>query len=122
MLDTLFKPKSVAIIGASQKALSIGNVITRNLIKYEVWRTKLSYHFTRNLNTRLILQYSGMDKRLDAYFLLAYNFRPKSFLYIAYTERFDETSFIDKSGIERFPQFSSSHKIFQIKFSYLILK
>jgi acetyltransferase len=35
MLDTLFKPKSVAIIGASQKALSIGNVITRNLLKYE---------------------------------------------------------------------------------------
>ena len=35
MLDKLFKPKSVAIIGASQKALSIGNVITRNLLRYE---------------------------------------------------------------------------------------
>jgi acyl-CoA synthetase (NDP forming) len=35
MLDTLFNPKSVAIIGASQKALSIGNVITRNLLRYE---------------------------------------------------------------------------------------
>jgi acetyltransferase len=35
MFDTLFKPNSVAIIGASQKALSIGNVITRNLLKYE---------------------------------------------------------------------------------------
>jgi acyl-CoA synthetase (NDP forming) len=35
MLDKLFNPKSVAIIGASQKALSIGNVITRNLLKYE---------------------------------------------------------------------------------------
>lgn len=35
MLDKLFNPQSVAIIGASQKALSIGNVITKNLLKYE---------------------------------------------------------------------------------------
>ena len=35
MFDKLFSPKSVAIIGASQKALSIGNVITKNLLKYE---------------------------------------------------------------------------------------
>ncbi len=33
-LDALFKPKSVAIIGASTKELSIGNVITKNLIHY----------------------------------------------------------------------------------------
>lgn len=35
MFDKLFNPKSVAIIGASQKALSIGNVITKNLLRYE---------------------------------------------------------------------------------------
>lgn len=35
MLDKLFNPKSVAIIGASTKELSIGNVITKNLLKYE---------------------------------------------------------------------------------------
>ncbi|OGF58769.1 MAG: CoA-binding protein [Candidatus Fischerbacteria bacterium RBG_13_37_8] len=35
MLYKLFHPKSVAIIGASQKALSIGNVITKNLLKYQ---------------------------------------------------------------------------------------
>jgi acetate---CoA ligase (ADP-forming) len=34
MFEKLFNPKSVAIIGASQKALSIGNVITKNLLKY----------------------------------------------------------------------------------------
>ena len=34
MLDKLFNPRSVAVIGASQKALSIGNVITKNLVKY----------------------------------------------------------------------------------------
>jgi acetate---CoA ligase (ADP-forming) len=34
MFDKLFSPKAVAIIGASQKALSIGNVITKNLLKY----------------------------------------------------------------------------------------
>ena len=90
--------------------------------EYEVFRSKFSYHFNRDLNTRLILQYSGMDKRLDAYFLLAYNFRPKSFLYIAYTERFDETPYIDKTGLERFPRFGSSNKIFQVKLSYLFLK
>jgi acyl-CoA synthetase (NDP forming) len=34
MLDALFKPKAVAIIGASTKELSIGNVILRNLQEY----------------------------------------------------------------------------------------
>lgn len=33
-LDTLFKPKSIAIIGASSKDLSIGNVITKNLVHF----------------------------------------------------------------------------------------
>src|ERR1035438_121514 len=33
-LDSLFKPKSVAIIGASSKELSIGNVIIKNLVHY----------------------------------------------------------------------------------------
>jgi acetyltransferase len=35
MLDSLFNPKSVAIIGASTKELSIGNVITKNLLHYK---------------------------------------------------------------------------------------
>ena len=34
MLDPLFKPQAIAIIGASVKELSIGNVIIRNLQKY----------------------------------------------------------------------------------------
>jgi acetyltransferase len=34
MLDALFKPQAVAIVGASIKELSIGNVIIRNLQKY----------------------------------------------------------------------------------------
>ncbi|MEK6616604.1 MAG: acetate--CoA ligase family protein [Bacteroidota bacterium] len=33
-LDSLFKPKSIAIIGASSKELSIGNVILKNLVHY----------------------------------------------------------------------------------------
>ena len=33
-LDSLFKPKSIAIIGASTKELSIGNVIIKNLVHY----------------------------------------------------------------------------------------
>lgn len=88
---------------------------------YEVFRSKFSYHYNRDLNARLILQYSGMEKRLDAYFLLAYNFRPKSFLYIAYTERFDDNPYYDKTGLERFPHFGSSNKVFQVKLSYLFL-
>ncbi|MDT3740174.1 MAG: acetate--CoA ligase family protein [Candidatus Kapabacteria bacterium] len=35
MLHSLFHPKSVAIIGASTKDLSIGNVITKNLLHYK---------------------------------------------------------------------------------------
>ncbi len=34
MLDTLFRPKSVAVIGASQKELNIGNRIIKNLIDF----------------------------------------------------------------------------------------
>ena len=34
MLDALFKPRSIAIVGASTKELSIGNVIARNLLTY----------------------------------------------------------------------------------------
>jgi acetyltransferase len=34
-LDALFKPKSVALIGASVKELSIGNVIIKNLLHYQ---------------------------------------------------------------------------------------
>jgi acetate---CoA ligase (ADP-forming) len=34
MLDPLFKPKSIAIVGASTKELSIGNVIIKNLQSY----------------------------------------------------------------------------------------
>ena len=34
MLDALFKPKAVALVGASTKELSIGNVIIRNLQTY----------------------------------------------------------------------------------------
>ncbi|MCX6311177.1 MAG: acetate--CoA ligase family protein [Bacteroidetes bacterium] len=33
-LDALFKPKSIAIIGASSKELSIGNVIIKNLVHF----------------------------------------------------------------------------------------
>ncbi|TRZ69739.1 MAG: CoA-binding protein, partial [Bacteroidetes bacterium] len=33
-LDPLFKPKAVALIGASAKELSIGNVIIKNLLHY----------------------------------------------------------------------------------------
>jgi len=34
MLDSLFKPKTVALIGASTKELSIGNVIIKNLVRF----------------------------------------------------------------------------------------
>ncbi|MCK4693148.1 MAG: CoA-binding protein, partial [Anaerolineales bacterium] len=34
MLDSLFRPKSVAVIGASTKDLSIGNRIVKNLIDF----------------------------------------------------------------------------------------
>ena len=34
MLDSLFSPRSVAVIGASSKELSIGNRIIKNLIDF----------------------------------------------------------------------------------------
>jgi len=90
-------------------------------IHYEVLRSKIYYYFNRDLNARFILQYNGMEKRLDTYYLLAYNFKPGSFLYIAYTERFDSDLYIDpKTGTEIEPKFGSSNKILQIKLSYLV--
>ena len=35
MLDALFRPKSVAVIGASSKDLSIGNRVIKNLIDFD---------------------------------------------------------------------------------------
>ena len=34
MLDSLFKPKSVAVIGASAKELNVGNRIIKNLVDF----------------------------------------------------------------------------------------
>ena len=33
-LDALFNPKAVAVVGASAKELSIGNIIIKNLLHY----------------------------------------------------------------------------------------
>jgi len=87
---------------------------------YEIWSSKFYYHVNRNLNARLILQYNGMEKRLDTYYLLAYNFKPGSFLYLAYTERFDSDLYLNFSGMEMYPKFGSSYKILQLKLSYLL--
>ena len=87
---------------------------------FEIWRSKIYYHFNRDLNARLIMQYNGMENRLDTYYLIAYNFKPGSFLYIAYTERFDSEPYINRSGHEIIPKFSSSTKILQVKLSYLL--
>ncbi|MFH0728100.1 MAG: CoA-binding protein, partial [Pseudomonadota bacterium] len=35
MLNSLFRPKSVAVIGASSKPLSIGNRVIKNLIDFK---------------------------------------------------------------------------------------
>ena len=88
--------------------------------QYEIWRSNIYYHFTRNLNARLILQYNGMEKRLDTYYLVAYNFKPGSFLYIAYTERFDSAVYSDNHGTEIYPGFGSSNKVLQVKLSYMV--
>jgi len=87
---------------------------------FQIYRTKLYYHFTRNLNARLIMQYNGMEDHLDMYYLIAYNFSPGSFLYIAYTERFDSEMYTNARGEEIRPAFGSSNKILQVKLSYLL--
>jgi len=88
---------------------------------YEIFRSKIYYHFSRNLNTRFILQYNGMEERLDTYYLIAYNFKPGSFLYLAYTERFDSDEYTNAQGFDVMPaKFGSSYKVLQLKFSYLM--
>ena len=94
------------------------NTLDRNY--YQIYRSKIYYHFTQKLNIRLILQYNGMEDRLDAYYLLAYNFKPGSFLYVAYTERFDSSLYTDRHGMEVMPRFGSSYKVLQVKLSYLL--
>ncbi|MFC1724325.1 DUF5916 domain-containing protein [candidate division KSB1 bacterium] len=111
-------------ISYNKSLAKLVNTETNNLDKsyYEVWRTKFYYHFNPDLHARVIFQYSDMDKRLNTYYLLAYNFRPKSFLYLAYTERFDESPYVNRFGEEIIPRFGSSNKVLQLKLSYLWLK
>ncbi len=85
---------------------------------YEVFRSKFFYYFTRDFNARLILQYNRLSNRLDAYFLFSYRFQPGSAIYLAYNERFDSQAYTE-NGVEIYPKFGSSHKILQLKFSYL---
>jgi hypothetical protein len=87
---------------------------------FQIYRSKIYYHFTQKLNARLILQYNGMENRLDAYYLLAYNFKPGSFLYVAYTERFDSSLYTNRNGMDVEPRFGSSYKVLQVKLSYLL--
>jgi len=35
MLDALFRPRAVAVIGASNNPLSIGYIVVENLLKHE---------------------------------------------------------------------------------------
>jgi hypothetical protein len=86
---------------------------------YQIWRSKFYYHFNRNLNARLIFQFNGMENRLDTYYLIAYNFKPGSFFYIAYTERFDSDLYTNSEGFQINPKFGSSNKFLQVKFSYM---
>ena len=104
----------------SQVILRDSETGSMNQHQFEIWRSKIYYHFNRNLNARLILQYNGINRQLAAYYLIAYNFKPGSFLYIAYTEQFDSESYLNNSGVEIQPNFGSSAKLLQVKLSYLI--
>ena len=51
MLDSLFRPRSVAVIGASTKDLSIGNRVIKNLVVEALYLDKLMA--TRDANEGL---------------------------------------------------------------------
>ena len=87
---------------------------------YKILRTKINYRINSNLNYRLIFQYNGNDKKLNTYFLLAYNFRPKSYLFLVYNEEMNKIPSYQNGEIE-FSKFKSAFRLFQIKFSYLFL-
>ncbi|MFA8342466.1 MAG: DUF5916 domain-containing protein [Rhodothermaceae bacterium] len=86
---------------------------------YEICRTKFYYYFTNKLDMRLIAQYNILSDRLNTYFLLGYRFSPGCALFIAYNEQFDSDTY-SVDDIEYHPDFSSSQKVLQVKFSYLI--
>jgi len=90
-----------------------------DLTTYEIMRSKLYYHFNRDLNVRLILQYNKHYQRLDASFLIAYRFLPGCAFYLAYNEMYDSKSYTNKMDQIINPTFSAASKILQLKFSYL---
>lgn len=86
---------------------------------YEIYRSKFYYYFSNKLDIRLITQYNVLDERLNTYFLLGYRFAPGCAVFLAYNEQFDSDSYmVDDEYI--YPEFSSSQKVLQLKFSYLI--
>ncbi len=87
---------------------------------YHIYLSKFYYHFSRNLHLRLIMQYNSMEQELNTSYLLSYNFLPGSFLYLAYREQFDSEPYFNENGMEIRPQFGSSHRMLQLKLSYLL--
>jgi len=84
---------------------------------FEVFRTKLIYSFSRDVSTRTIIQYNRRESKVDVSFLFSYNFKPGSFLYIAYNEllnRYDNNVVSLNRGY-----YKSTNRVIKIKYSYL---
>ena len=99
-----------------------------------LFRTKLSYQFTRALSLRAIVDYNAtlsnpqlidLDraKRLTGDLLLTYLVHPGTAIYLGYTDRRENLSFApeNSSGLRRtgFPGFSTGQQFF-VKVSYLL--
>lgn len=97
------------------------NILEEEFIEqfHEIVISKFYYYFTDKLNVRLIAQYSVFDERFSSYFLLGYRFSPGCSLFLAYNEQYDSDVY-EVNDIEYYPEFSSSQKVLQLKFSYLI--
>lgn len=110
------------VIGNYNRSLvKYTSIDTKEFIEtyYEIFRTKVYYYFSNKLDLRLITQYNALDERLNTYFLIGYRFAPGCALFLAYNEQYDSESYL-YDEIEYYPEFSSSQKILQLKFSYLI--
>jgi hypothetical protein len=86
-----------------------------------IFSSRSTYQFTRNIFTRLRLDYSTLGKRLRPQLVFGWTPSPGKALYVGYTDNFSTNGYNPFNG-DREPGLHSNGRTFFIKMSYLFKK
>lgn len=90
---------------------------SENYFSGDIYRFKGNYNFSKNLFTRLIVQYDSFGEQLQVYPLLYYKANPFTKFYIGMT---DYLNYYDQPGLNGYRGFKQTDRQFFVKFQYLI--